>query len=265
LLAPPADCIEVECGDGTDAIVYGQKFQPILAAVDGVVTAVDDGDALSGAVTVTVTDAAGRTYEYAGFNDDSPGLDDDAAIRSYRLTSLATVGAPVRAGQILGFMGDTDPMPSNELFGTSAGDAVWPHLRLRIRAADGTQLDADGLAVAAQRRQACHVGIGPWSVPADPALDGAVGADGQPLADYVVDAILNGKFTIKANGTLTATGKMALIVPPEGCVWQPTLTYGLGARGGQPGLAWLTPITVSPRFWVSGSGVSEAVTAPIGF
>jgi hypothetical protein len=54
-------------------------------------------------------------------------------------------------------------------------------------------------------------------------------------------------------------------VPPEGCVWQPTLTYGLGARGGQPGLAWLAPITVSPRFWVSGSGVSEAVTAPIGF
>ena len=265
LLAPPGECVEAECGDGTDAVIYGQKYQPILAAADGVVTAVQEGDPLSGAVTVTITDVAGRTFHYSGFNDDAPGTSDGSAIRAHRLTTLARVGTVVRAGQVLGFMGDTDPMPANEHRGSAAGDPVWPHLRLSINAADGTQLDADGLAALALRRQACHVGLGPWSVPPDPSSEGAVDADGQPVEDYTVDAILNGKFTIKANGTLTATGKMALIVPPEGCVWQPTLTYGLGARGGQPGLAWLTPITVSPRFWVSGSGVSDAVTAPIGF
>ena len=99
---------------------------------------------------------------------------------------------------------------------------MWPHLRLSICAADGTQLDADGLAAIALRRQACHVGLGPWSVPPDPSLEGAVGADGQPIDDFMVDAIFNGKFTIHDDGTVTASGKMTLIVPPEGCVWQPT-------------------------------------------
>jgi hypothetical protein len=254
LLAPPALCVETECGDGTDAVIYGQKYQPILAAVNGVVTAVDEGDPVSGEVSVTITDGDGRSFRYAGFNDDSPGTTDGAAIRPYRLTTIARVGTIVRAGQVLGFMGDTDPMPSNEHRGTGGDDAVWPHLRLSIFAADGTQLDADGLAAAALRRQACHVAIGPWSVPADPDLD---------IDPYVVDAIFNGKFTIKADGTVTAAGKMALIVPPEGCVWQPTQTFGPAAAGGKPGLGWMMPVTVSPRFWVADSG--SAVNAAVAF
>ena len=37
----------------------------------------------------------------------------------------------VFAGQIIGYMGDTDPMPLDEHRGTG-DDPVWPHLRLTI-------------------------------------------------------------------------------------------------------------------------------------
>ena len=130
LVAPPAPCQDI-CDYGTDAVVYGQKMQPILAVMSGVVTAVEEDDPVGGSVSVTITDALGRTYHYAGFNDDTPGTTDGAAVRPYRLTVLAKVGTQVRAGQVLGFMGDTDPMPSNENFGIG-DEAVWPHLRLSI-------------------------------------------------------------------------------------------------------------------------------------
>ena len=168
LVAPPAPCQDI-CDNGTDAVVYGQKMQPILAVMSGVVTAVEESDPVAGSVSVTITDALGRTYHYSGFNDDTPGTADGAAIRPYRLTVLAQVGTQVRAGQVIGFMGDTDPMPSNESFGIG-DEAVWPHLRLSIYDQDGTKLNADSLVAIAQRRQACHVVIGPWSLPPDRSL-----------------------------------------------------------------------------------------------
>src|SRR3954469_22597831 len=85
LVAPPAPCQDI-CDGGSDAVVYGQKMQPIMAVMSGVVTAVDDQGPVAGSVTVTITDALGRTYRYSGFNDDSPGTADGAAIRPYRLT-----------------------------------------------------------------------------------------------------------------------------------------------------------------------------------
>ncbi len=217
---------------------YGQKVQPILAAVNGVVTAVEEGDPLLGSVSVTISDTAGRTFRYSGFNDDTPGTNDGAAVRAHRLTILATVGTQVRAGQVIGFMGDTDPMPSNEEFGIDDEQAVWPHLRLSIHDADGTKLDADMHVAFAQRRQACHVSIGPWSVPPDPSLDEL------DLDDVVVSALFNGGWVIHSNGTVTATGKSTLIVPPEGCTWAPTEAFGPGAKGSNPELKWGIPIEV---------------------
>ncbi len=152
--------------------------------MNGVVTAVEEGDPLLGSVSVTISDTAGRTFRYSGFNDDTPGTNDGAAVRAHRLTILATVGTQVRAGQVIGFMGDTDPMPSNEDFGIDDEQAVWPHLRLSIHDADGTKLDADMHVAFAQRRQACHVSIGPWSVPPDPSLDEL------DLDDVIVNALL---------------------------------------------------------------------------
>src|SRR5262249_2754945 len=154
LVAPPAPCQDI-CDGGADAVVYGQKMQPVMAAMNGVVTAVDDGDPVDGSVSVTITDALGRTYHYSGFNDDTPGTDDGAAIRPCRWTVLPGVVPQIRAGQVIGYMGDTDPMPSNENFGIG-DDAVWPPLRLSIYDAPGAKLNADSLVAMAQRRQACH-------------------------------------------------------------------------------------------------------------
>ena len=164
VVAPPAPCESPGCGVGASAIVYGQAMQPILAVADGVVTAIQYGHPITGGVTVTLVDQVGRTYHYAGFNDDSPGTDDGAAHHSFQFTALAQLGMPVFAGQVLGYMGDTDPMPSDEHRGTGDG-TVWPHLRLTILDVAGRVLDADSLVVAAQQRQACHVAYRPMVGP----------------------------------------------------------------------------------------------------
>ena len=253
-LGPLTACLSEECV-GSYAIIYGQRLQPILASADGVVTAVERGDEVSGAITVTITDPAGRTFHYAGFNDDSPNTSDGAAIDSLRLTSLAKVGTSVKAGQVIGFMGDTDPMPALEHRGLEPDAMVWPHLRLTIRDRDGAMLDADSLVAAAQFRQSCHVGIGPWAVPADPTLESA------DLDDVDVSAVIYGKWTIHGDGTVTATGKSALIVSAADCTWAPTQAFGPGAGGSNPPLIWFVPVKIPPAYWVTGA--TTASTTPI--
>jgi hypothetical protein len=254
VVAPPSPCVVDDCEPGSPAIVYGQKLQPVLAVADGVVTDVDVDDTVSGTVSLTVTDRAGRTYHYAGFNDDSPGTDDGAGHHSLRFTALGQVGTVVRAGQILGYLGDTDPMPSDEHRGPGA-DPVWPHLRLTIRDRDGTRLDADQLLAEAQRRLACHVGIGPWAVPSDPRLDDV---DAEIRDDVEVSAIRNGGWTLHADGTVTAFGRSALILAPEDCQWAPDEAFGPGAAGNQPPEGWTDPFEIPARYWVSGALADNA-------
>ncbi|MFP5489176.1 MAG: hypothetical protein ACLGHQ_12825, partial [Acidimicrobiia bacterium] len=263
VVVPPVDC--EECGGGAEAIVYGSKLQPVLAVVDGVVTARQLDDPVSGAVTLTLTDRRGNTFHYSGFNDDTPGTDDGAADTSLRFTSLAEVGTPVWAGQILGFMGDTDPMPSREHVGVD-DQPVWPHIRLRATGPDGTPLDTDALVVAAQSRQACHVGIGPWSVPAE-VPGGAEGARGQPERDDLfVSAMFDGGWTLHADGTVTAVGRSALIVPPIDCVWAPQEPFGPGAAGNRAPDDWGAPFTIRAEHWVTGvlDAERDALVAPLG-
>jgi len=244
LIAPSAPCADSTCADGTDAVIFGQHLQPVLAAGDGVVTAVETGDPISGAVAVTLTDPAGRTFRYAGLNDDRPGNDKGDAPTRLQFTDLAEIGTTVRAGQILGFMGNTDPMPATEHRGIDPDQPVWPHLRLTIHDQDGVRLDADALVVAAQSNQACHVGIGPWSVP--------TGSD-EGGVDLEVDAILNGGWTIHSDGAVTAFGPSALIVPPGGCEWAPDDAFGPTARGNRAPEGWHEPIELPSRYWVAGT------------
>jgi len=249
VVAPPRPCQAKLCEDGTDAVVYGQKLQPILAAADGVVTSI--GVAAAGQLAVTITDSAGRTYRYTGFNDDSPGTSDSAGDPTLATTALVEVGRSVFAGQIIGFMGDTDPMPLMETRGIDPDVPVWPHLRLQIRDAEGVRLDADLLVAAAQDHQACHVGIGPWSSVPDPRrLDD----DGQPAGQAIdVSALANGGFHIFPDGTVQAWGNSALILHPRGCQWEPTVAYGAGASGAAAPLRFAVPIDVPVRYWVTGT------------
>jgi hypothetical protein len=252
VVVPPVEC--TECDGGTEAIVYGQKHQPVLAVVDGVVTARQLDDPVSGAVTLTISDRRGNTFHYSGFNDDTPGTDDGTAETAYRFTSLAEIGTPVWAGQIIGFMGDTDPMPLKEHLGVDASP-VWPHIRLRATGPDGTPLDTDALVVKAQLRQACHVGIGPWSVPARPSEPDV------EREDVFVSAFLDGGWTLHADGTVTAVGRSALIVPAVDCMWAPQEPFGPGASGNRPPDGWGDRFTIRAQHWVN--GVLAADTDPL--
>lgn len=255
-ITPPIPCDFEECEEGTSAIIFGVKMQPVLASVHGVVTAVDSDDAASGNVSVTITDKEGRRFVYAGLNDDTPGTDDAAAPAWFRTSALARVGQHVYAGQIIGFMGDSDPMPGHTVI--AEGEAVWPHLRLSIYDADGTRLDADAMVLDAQRRQACHVGIGPWSVPIDPdaEIDEAI-----DVTTYIA-----GGWTIHTNATVTAYGQSALIVPPQECVWAPVKPYGPGAAGSQPPQYWGLPFDIDTRYWVADARAQTTLTprTPLG-
>ena len=272
-VAPPPPCDGETCDDPNPAIVFGRKLQPVLAAADGVVTSVVYEDASTGRVELTITDTAGTSYHYAGFNDDNPGTDDGAAPRALRLTALARVGGAVRAGQVIGFLGDSDREPINssvapatditvdtEATTDSATDPaadpaatelvnepVWPHLRLTITALDGTPIDADGPVVQALFRQTCTVGIGPWSVPPNPAVfDEPIGVTEVTAGD------LSGNWTITASGQVQATGLAALVYPTPGCVWSPPEPFGPYAGGNTVlPLGFTDHIALSAEIWIA--------------
>ncbi len=256
LLGPSALASSPECGDAecaaVPAIVYGTKLQPVLVAADGVVTDVVFSDPITGAVSVTITDTFGRQFRYSGFNDDNPGTNDGKAPDHLRLTEAATVGRTVRAGEILGFLGDSDPMPDdgtaddksdesaaiddNVIDDTTAtendapdeerDDLTWPHLRLEITAYDGTPINADKPVAVSLYLQTCTTGIGQWSVAPHPDLID------DPMKGITISAGRDrGAWAITDLGQVHAVGEAALIGPTTACQWAPDEPYGPGAGG----------------------------------
>jgi hypothetical protein len=239
------------CAEEAPSIIFGVKMQPVLAVADGVITDVHDkpGDTIS----VTITDTVGRSYELAGFNDDNPGTNDGAAPAHLRLTSLATVGQSVRAGQVLGFMGDTDPLPVGIRSDVPTDatvqipiDEVAPHIRLTISDLDGTPVDAYGPVIDALFRQVCSVGIGPWS-----GLQSGLGFD--PVITETTDdrRDIDSEWEITSTGAVIASGWAAMIYPSESCGWAPPDKRGPGAGGPTSvPVEWLTPIDLPTSIWV---------------
>jgi len=240
------------CAPQAPGIVFGVKMQPVLSVVDGVVTGVED---VPGApISVTVTDPSGRSYRIAGFNNDNPGTDDGAAPPHLRLTPLARIGTTVRAGQVLGFMGDSEPLPlgvrsdvPTDATVQISTDAVAPHIRLTIVDIDGTPVDAYGPIIDALFRQVCSVGIGPWSSP----------PSGQDLATVTTETTddrpdIDSEWVVTSTGQVTATGWAAMIYPSESCGWAPPESRGPGA-GGAPDVpaTWWEPIDLSTSIWVN--------------
>ncbi len=239
------------CAEEAPSIIFGIKMQPVLAPIDGVITDVQDEP--DKAISVTITDAVGRSFRLAGFNDDTPGTDDGAAPDHLRLTNLSVVGQSVRAGQVVGFMGDSSPLP----FGVRSDvptdatvqiptDAVAPHIRLTIRDLDGTPVDAYGPVIDALFRQVCSVGIGPWSgVPA--------GSGFEPVTIETTDdnRDIDSEWVISPTGEVTASGWAAMIYPSESCGWAPPEKRGPGAGGPTTvPVSWLTPIDLATSIWV---------------
>jgi hypothetical protein len=239
------------CAEEAPGIIFGVKLQPVLAVADGVVTDVHDvpGETIS----VTVTDPLGRSYELAGFNDDTPGTNDGAAAPHLRLTPFAVVGQSVRAGQVLGFMGDTDPLPIGIRSDVPTDatveipvDAVAPHIRLTITDLDGTPVDAYGPVIDALFRQACSVGIGPWS-----GQPFGVGFD--PVITETTDDNRNidSEWEITSTGTVIASGWAAMVYPSEQCGWAPPDKRGPGSGGTTTiPVSWMTPIELPTSIWI---------------
>ena len=239
------------CAEQAPGIVFGVKLQPVLSVVDGIVTSVVDQPGLP--ISVTLTDDSGRSYTLAGFNDDNPGTNDGAAPDHLRLGVLARVGGSVRAGQVLGFMGDTDPLPlgvradvPTDATVDIATDAVAPHIRLTINELDGTPVDAYGPVIDALFRQLCSVGTGPWSSPTN-------GLNNWPVTIETTDNddAIDSEWVITSTGQVTASGWAAMIYPNEFCKFTPHDARGPGA-GGLPDVpwSWLLPIDLPTSVWI---------------
>lgn len=239
------------CAQEAPGIVFGVKLQPVLAVVDGVVTDVHDkpGETIS----VTITDPLGRSYRLAGFNDDTPGTNDGAAPDHLRLTSLAVIGRTVRSGQVVGYMGDTDPLPLGIRSDVPTDatvqipiDAVAPHIRLTITDLDGTPVDAYGPVIDALFRQVCSVGIGPWSGPQS-------GLGLEPVITETTDDSreIDSEWVVTSTGQVNASGWAAMIYPSESCGWAPPEKRGPAAGGPTTvPVSWITPIDLSTSIWV---------------
>jgi hypothetical protein len=242
------------CSEQPPAIVFGVKLQPVLAVADGVVTGVVDMARGDVPISVRVTDTAGRSFVYSGFNDDSPGTADGAAPPELRLSALATVGMTVRAGQILGFMGDTDPLPIGVRADVPTDRtvvidpaAIAPHIRITISGPDGNPIDAYGPVIDALFGQSCTVGTGPWSMP--PADQGV-----WPVVVETTDnqRTIDSQWLITAAGQVHATGWAAMINPSPGCNFVPATAHGPGGAGSRDiPPDWITPLRLPTATWIA--------------
>ncbi len=106
--------------EGND--LMGAKMQRLLAAVDGTVTRVRFDNLSSGGNSVVITAADGWTYHYIHVNNDTPGTDDGRATRAQAFPPEIQLGATVRRGQVVAYMGDS-----------GNAESTAPHLHFEIR------------------------------------------------------------------------------------------------------------------------------------
>ena len=211
------------CTEAAPAIVFGAKLQPVLAVADGVVTEVVDEPGGSTPISVTVTDEGGRSYVYSGFNDDRPGTDDGQAPAHLRLSGNARLGDTVRAGQVLGFMGDTDPLPAGV---TRPDESTTAHVRVSMFELDGRAIDSYGPVIDALFRQTCTIAAGPWSLPENGSGHAEVTVE---VADPIPE--VDSQWVITETGQMTAAGWAAMINPQQSCESVPAEAFGPGAAG----------------------------------
>jgi len=242
------------CTEQAPGIVFGVKLQPVVAVADGVVTDVSDEPGSGEPITVTITDPDGTSYVYAGFNDDNPGTDDGKAPEHLRLAGLATVGTVVRAGQVIGFMGDTDPLPIGVRADVPTDstvqidpDAVAPHIRISMVDITGAPIDAFGPMIDALFRQTCRVMVGQWS-----SVANGSGHDEVVIETTDDDDEIDSEWVVTSTGQVLASGWGALVNPTEGCGYAPNTAFGPGGGGSAQGLLhWFQPLDLSTDVWVA--------------
>ncbi|HEV7865349.1 MAG TPA: hypothetical protein VGR20_21815 [Acidimicrobiia bacterium] len=126
---------------GNDLMV--PKLRPLLAVTDATVRRIflDNGTASQGNMLV-LRDSDGWEYWYIHINNDTPGTDDGLNPPAFAFAPGITVGAPVKAGQVVAYAGDSGDAESAgshlhfEIHppsgGSGSGTAVDPYPSLRL-------------------------------------------------------------------------------------------------------------------------------------
>ncbi len=172
------------------------RMTPLVAVTDGTVTRIRHSNDGAEGNMVIITDSDGWRYLYIHLNNDTPGTADNANLPEYAFAPGLVEGMTVRAGQLIGFVGDS-------------GHTTGPHLHFGMTDPSGqyinpywSLLDADS-AGQTPFDFLCRGSDNPkWGltdlVLADPALAGADGvviptttgapsSDAGTSADDIVD------------------------------------------------------------------------------
>jgi murein DD-endopeptidase MepM/ murein hydrolase activator NlpD len=227
--------------EGIDMV--GVRMQPLLAAVDGTVTRIRYDNVGTAGSVIAITGTDGWYYNYFHVNNDTPGTDDGRAGPEWQISPQLTVGSTVRAGQVIGYMGDSGNAESSV-----------PHLHFEIRQPDRTPVNPYHGLVAAQERETCEPSGGLTLT--DPR-------ELSPAAVAVVPLDGGGHWLIDLDGRLFADGAASRTVPARG-VDCSVVTAPLGTRASASRLvsraaaatAPSNPVAPSPSTWTVERGES---------
>lgn len=108
--------------------IMGPKMIPLVAVADGTVSWLRH-DASRGN-NLDITDAEGWTYRYVHLNNDTPGTDDGSNVFEFAFAPGLAAGSPVRAGQIVAFLGDS-----------GNAESTGSHVHFEISGPDGAPIN----------------------------------------------------------------------------------------------------------------------------
>ena len=114
--------------------ILAEKLTPVVAVADGTVRWIH-GERGGECCALSIVHDDGWRSRYIHLNNDTPGTDDG---RGYGIARGLRLGSRVRAGQVIGFVGDS-----------GNAEATAPHLHFELLRPDGSAVDAfDSLQAA---------------------------------------------------------------------------------------------------------------------
>jgi murein DD-endopeptidase MepM/ murein hydrolase activator NlpD len=169
--------------------IIGVRLQPLVAAADGVIKrfVIDHPTAGWG---IVLTGSDGWEYRYYHVNNDTPGTDDGSNPELFRFAPGLTPGDRVRAGQLIGYMGDSGDSETSV-----------PHLHFEIHRPDGSAINPFPSVRAAERRTRCSP---PENFGQSGDLQFPLDTDAQVVEFSAPEG--KGSFILSGNGTVFLVG-----------------------------------------------------------
>jgi murein DD-endopeptidase MepM/ murein hydrolase activator NlpD len=123
--------------------IIGVRLQPLVAATNGTITHFVNDHPTAG-WGVVVTDSEGWEYRYYHMNNDKPGTDDGSNPTGWRFAPGLALGDYVKAGQLLGYMGDSGDSETSV-----------PHVHFEIHRPDGSAVNPYPSVRGSEKRTRC--------------------------------------------------------------------------------------------------------------